>query len=486
MKKTLLILFSLLATLNVSAQIKATTNQALIIHDNSNAKQYFLKEGSTVTIYAYKKKSDKYHFAIVTDDFAQVFYFDKIPFNVEEKKLKKLPNALSNDIKAFISNKNVKIINAKKLERKQEALEGKIHYIVGENNLLYLQGEGKGSISKGDTIFILGHSSYSNTHQYAIYSTKAVGVFKALGNNNAIEAHLNTEYLPSIDDADVQTALSQKGIELEQRQKQIEEQYRKNALSGNLKAVITGTFKTEDNQESPFSHGDTVSVIGFSVKNHTYYYAMFSEKGAGIYVPTLNSNTFKDSNLLKLNQLSSVDSPEVAEVLKKQQLLVDSLYDIVIQEKIRQLAEMTQSLINIYKEHDPILVTDISWTSNSVGGIEVSLNVINCSLQTIKYITFNGYFRNAVGDRCRNEIGGGTIWTGKGIGPIGPRPTSLENFEERMAECAGSYDFDNILFYSRVADTFTLSSVTIQYMNGKTITISGPQMEKRVRYSNPK
>ena len=138
--------------------------------------------------------------------------------------------------------------------------------------------------------------------------------------------------------------------------------------------------------------------------------------------------------------------------------------------------------MQLYKENDPVIVHVDSWEANSAGGIEVNLSVTNCSTQPIKYITFQGYFTNAVGDKCRNEIGGGTVWKGRGVGPIGPRPTTIENFDERFEDNKGSYNFDNLTFYSRVAAYFQLSSVTIQYMNGKTITLSGANLKKHVRY----
>ena len=111
--------------------------------------------------------------------------------------------------------------------------------------------------------------------------------------------------------------------------------------------------------------------------------------------------------------------------------------------------------------------------------------MINCSTETIKYISFQGYFTNAVGDKCYNEIGGGTVWKAKGVGPIGPRPTSIDNYDERYGRNEGSYDFDNLTFYSRTADSFHMSSVTIQYMSGKTITLSGQNLKKHIRYKYP-
>ena len=156
--------------------------------------------------------------------------------------------------------------------------------------------------------------------------------------------------------------------------------------------------------------------------------------------------------------------------------------NIRLAESRQRLAETQNELIRLYKEYDPVIVKLDSWDSNSAGGIELNLSVTNCSTQTIKYITVQGYFTNSVGDKCRNEIGGGTVWKGRGVGPIGPRPTTLDDFNERIDNCKASYDFDNLTFYSRIAQYFHFSSVTIQYMNGKTITLSGNNLKKHVRY----
>ena len=95
---------------------------------------------------------------------------------------------------------------------------------------------------------------------------------------------------------------------------------------------------------------------------------------------------------------------------------------------------------------------------------------------------FEGYFINAVGDRCRNEIGGSTTWKARGVGPIGPCPTTADNYYDRVKKCDASYNFDNLTFYTRVAHTFRLSSVTVEYTNGKNITLSGANLNKHVRY----
>ncbi len=487
MKKSLIFcIITVFVSLDICAQITSTTNQAITIHNYTpTPRDYLLKQGATVTIYGYKKKKDKYHFAIVAEDFATIFSFNEIPFHVEEKQLKKLPNALSDGMKAFISEKHEEIIAAKKAKRKQEALDGKIHFVIYDNYLLLPTDDAFGRVSNGDTIYVLGYTSEGFSHKYALYTNSAVGIFKSDVKDQKISSILNADYLPSTDDTDVRIILRQIELELKRKQEEYNLQYRKNALAGKVKGIVSTYFTNDEFRSSPFSFGDTVSIVGYSYKDYRNYFALYSDKAAGIFQTSSLSSAFKNSNQLKVDLLPSVDAPEVSAVLARQQEVIDSLLNVELAEKEKKLNELKQQLIQLYKEHIPILVTDVYWSSNSVGGIEVQLSVTNCSQQTIKYITFNGYFLNAVGDKCRNEIGGGTTWSAKGIGPIGPCPTTLENYDERLELCEGSYNFDTPTFYSRVADSFVLSSVTIQYMNGKTVTISGANMEKRVRYRYP-
>ena len=484
MKKKLLFFAFVFMAECIDAQINSTVKRDFSV-SGSFADEFFkCNTGDTVTIHAFKKKSDKYYFALTTNDFAKVVSFSDIPFEADEKQLKKLPNALSSDIEKFIYEKSKQIFAERKIRRKNDALNGKIYFVVSEDMKFYPEEGATGAVTKGDTIYILGFSSDFPSYKYALYSDKAVGIFTTIG-KNIFESYFS-QYLPSATETDVKIAIKQKEIEFKQRQEELKTQYKRTALAGKVKGIISSSLQTDNYGPSPYSIGDTVSVIGYSYKDLKSYYALYSNKGYGIYRSFSKPDyDFKNSKELKFDLLPSVDSPEVTAFLERQREIADSLFEEKLEKEVKKQNELKQELIEIYKRRSPIFITDVTWSSNSVGGIEVELEVINCSQQTIKYITFKGYFDNAVGDRCRNEIGGGTIWTGKGVGPIGPAPTTLDNFDERMEKCRGTYDFDNLAFYSNVAYSFTLSSVTIQYMNGKTITLSGQNLSNHVSYRNP-
>lgn len=180
--------------------------------------------------------------------------------------------------------------------------------------------------------------------------------------------------------------------------------------------------------------------------------------------------------------LPPYNDPEVISVIREKFAIVDSINEIKRLESLKGLNDFITGRIDVYKKNNPFVISDISWTANSVGGIEVSLSFTNCTGQAIKYVTFQGYFINAVGDKCRNEIDGSTIWKARGVGPIGSCPTTADNYYERYRNCEASYDFDNLTFYPRVGDSFRLSTVTVEYTNGRKMTLSGANLNKHVRY----
>ena len=267
---------------------------------------------------------------------------------------------------------------------------------------------------------------------------------------------------------------------------EIKTQHRVKALNGHVKGKLsfTGRWRLEDeNGLHRLCDEDTVSIVGYSKVGNLHYYAVYSDEVVGSFHSTLPTHqTFENYKDIEFNNLPSDSDPKVLLVLKKQSVIVDSLRAIERVEENKKTEETIAKRIQEYKENQPFIIEEISWKSNSVGGIYVSLDIINCANQTIKYVTFQGYFLNAVGDKCRNEIGGSTIWKARGVGPIGPSPTTIDNNYERIQKCKASYDFDDPTFYSRSANTFRLSSVTVEYSNGRKLTLSGANLARHVRY----
>ena len=459
-------------------------------------------EGDTVTILGYKRLvanggAYKYYFAIERGDFAKVIERKDIPFDVTEKKLKKLPDAFSQNVEKGFNNKN-KIIESKrtKEEYKFKAINGELKFVLKDIGLYSLATGAKINALKGDTICIVGYDQKGTNRRYALFSEKEADIYESFSDILYTEGHIKDRLLPSVDDIDVKITIKQKQNEL----KSTREEYRNKALKGEILGVIdkdVEIYYKDSNMDAIFHSGDTVSILGYSVEGYSQtnmkkFYALYSSKDVGVFWTRNNINPFKNSENIKFCAFPAVNDKDVQNILiekkteidRRRQEIADSLDIVRLNKKLDELKESKMSLIETLREKDPIMVSVDSWTSNSVGLIKVNLSVINCDAnQTIKYITFQGYFTNPVGDKVRNEIGGGTIWKGRGVGPIGPRPTTLDNFDERFDDFEAKYDFDNQRFYSQTASYFHMSSITIQYMNGRTITLTGEKLKKHVVYN---
>lgn len=260
-------------------------------------------------------------------------------------------------------------------------------------------------------------------------------------------------------------------------------QYRNKALNGEIKGIVSRGPDPMGNVKARYLKGDSTSVIGYSQKGDTHYYALCADYLVGTFKDTCEPKyTFKNSADINFNMLPAYDDPEVMSIIQQKSAILDSIQAIKRVQTLKELNEFITDRIEVHKKNKPFVISDIYWSSNSAGGIEVSLSVTNCSGQTIKYVTFQGYFINAVGDKCRNDISGSTIWKARGIGPIGPCPTTPDNYYDRVNNCSARYNFDDLTFYSKVASTFRLSSVIVEYTNGSKVTLTGANLNKHVRY----
>jgi hypothetical protein len=470
---------------HINAQPIKTTFK-IIVSDNANKSKdiHFFAVGDSVTIHAYKKKEDKHYFIIETSDYANLISNYMNPFNVEEKTLKKLPNALKDDMTAYLNDLKRDVDNRIRHNLKNLAYSGGIkgkltRYLVGEEGSL-------GKLDKNNEVYVLGYIKDGINNKWAIYTDNAAGVFRTT-DNQAInfDKKIDVSFLPSINDPDVIKSIQEKKDFLLKKKDDQKKKYREIALRGDIKGVLMlgALLNVENLQPSPFSSNDSITILGYSDEGKVKKYALYASNGAGIFKAEDSSGfIFKNASSINFDALPSVDDPEVKQILEKKKYEIESRKSAEKERLLAELNESKQNLIDVLKMRSPVVVECDSWTSNSAGGIEVSVSVTNCSNQTIKYITIQGAFYNAVGDKCRNEIGGGTVWKARGIGPIGPMPTTIDNFDDRWDDCKASYTFDNLTFYSRVADTFKFTSITIEYMNGKTITLSGNNLKSHVKY----
>ena len=483
MKKFVLISLFILPIVCYAQSVVTTTKYNVDIMSFGSIRHTFII-GDTVTIHAFKKKEGKYNYIIETKEYSDLISLEYNPFNVEEKNLKKLPDALSSESEELLKQLKDDVEKRKRAEFKKKALSGEVCAKI--NSFLGFKGinNALGEVQEGDEIHVLGYTFEERgfkAYKYALYNDNAVGVFESQVSNNSelLNKKIGADYLPSIDDVDVQRTLNEKYVQLIKKVKSLKLKYKNKAVKGEIKgcfAVTPSNLTNNDGQKKKKEINDIVSILGYSKRGNNSFYAIYSDKGVGVYKESLTpSSLFQNGNELNFNYLPSVDDPDV-------KILLDSIQNSINRRELKKLEGKKQNLIDAYRQCEPVIVQLNSLNSNSVGGIEVSLNVINCATQPIKYITIQGYFTNAVGDKCRNDIGGGFVWKGKGVGPIGPRPTSLENFDERYSLNEANYTFDDLKFYSRVAENFHFSSVSIEYMNGKKITLSGAILKKHIRY----
>lgn len=446
--------------------------------------------GDTVEIFGFKKKSGKFHFALQAGDYVANFALGIYPFTSEQKLLKKLPDALSEDVARETVRRKADVYQRHAALRKADAMQGKVRGVIESTYLKDLETGKFIPLKQGDTVCVLGYKEEGREAYYAIYSDEYAGFCTA---SAVLKPHikrgktyyaegLDMQYMPSTDDADVQKEITRRRVNIQQREAEKAERRHAYIMQGRERAVLSYSYSSlscPDYDSCPFNSNDTVSVVGYSLKDDKKFYALFSDKGAGIFSTSKYSDPFKRQ--FDMTGMPAVDAPEVLAVIAQKKQAADSLALARYKKAQEELLDVEKKYIESMQKSDPVFVTVNSWDTNSVGGVSIYMSVTNCSpSQTIKYISFQGYFTNAVGDKCYNEIGGGTTWKARGIGPIGPRPTSLENFDARIDNCRGNYSFEDISFYARTAQYIHVTTITIQYMSGKTITLSGERLKKHL------
>jgi len=100
---------------------------------------------------------------------------------------------------------------------------------------------------------------------------------------------------------------------------------------------------------------------------------------------------------------------------------------------------------------------------NSASGVDAYFYYKNLSDKTIKYLVWEGYPMNAVGDRVSCEIRGYREYRGKDTGPVKPGKSS--------GGCWGC------AWYNSTAKKLILTEIEIEYMDGSTFTIKENEIE---------
>lgn len=476
-----IVLFFLTGAVGAIAQsIKTTIAKDFNVNQGYFSTAYSFKAGDTVEVFGFKKKGKEYHAALQKDDYVLRLNMADYFFTADLKEMKKLPDALSQQVQDEVKRRQANIITAKKQAVKERALQGKVKRKISGN--LYCTEGATNPPDKGDSVYVLGYKQDGSMRYYALYNSNKVGVYKTY-DKSPFTLDVITDYMPSTDDADVKAELLRHKQQADERREARLKQRREDALNGRIAAVVgsVGFPSGTGNLAQNIERGEAVSILGYKKEDASRLYALCNDKVVGVYKWNYaHINPFTQE--IDMDGIPLVDDPAVVAEIERREIEIAAKKAVQDSLELIELKKSALEIIDTYKKAEPAIITVEGWSANSAGGITVDISVRNTSTQTIKYITFNGYFTNPVGDRCHNEIGGGTVWTGKGVGPIGPRPTSFDDFAERIGDCKGSYTFDGLSFYSRTAEYFHLSSVTIQYMSGRTVSLSGDRLKKLVIY----
>lgn len=270
---------------------------------------------------------------------------------------------------------------------------------------------------------------------------------------------------------------------------------REKALAGKYKTIATDMLLSRDSKVSSILPNDHITVIGYqessAYMSHEYFYSIAKDNSAGIYYRT-EWDKIKPIDNVPLPFLPSVEDSQVKAVINREKQRIekkkaaewDAYYEKqrkAAAEKAAQKKAMEEERMENLKMMDPAYIEVKGWNMNSVGGIAVNITFTNCDrFHSIKYVYFQGYFLNAVSDKCRNSINGSTVWKYTGVGPINPFPSKPGQYGQSYI---ANYCFDDPLFYAKTAHTFHLSAVTIEYTNGKKKVLTGDELDCRVDYT---
>ena len=134
-----------------------------------------------------------------------------------------------------------------------------------------------------------------------------------------------------------------------------------------------------------------------------------------------------------------------------------------IQDSIRHVQDSIREAEHIYELTHSIKITS-AWLDrpNSAGGCDANVYYKNMSDKTIKYLYWEGYPMNAVGDRVGCDIRGFQTFRGKDTGPVKPGHSGGGCWS-----CA---------WYNYSARKLVLTSIDITYMDGTSFSITSSEL----------
>lgn len=337
-------------------------------------------------------------------------------------------------------------------------------------------------LKAGDPVTIFSYKQDGDTHSFGIYSDDYAGEIDLRG----IPFNVDSKQLKKL------PRNSKKGLKTYTPMACAKA--RENAFAGKYQTTAPDMFLTND-YDCIVSKNEPIRVFGFkavqSISGITdYYYAVSKIKEYGVTICD-NSSLYRFTiNNIPLPFLPSTDDPQVKTFIAKEKQVMKerkAAEKQAFEEKARKQREEKEAQRKALEEQefedlklmDPAYMEVKKIKMDNAGGNEVTIKFTNCSSLKIKYVYFTGYFLNAVGDKCRDEITGSTVWKYTGVGPVSQIPNTPDRFGSYI-----KYFHSDPLFYSKNAQKFRLSSVTIEYMNGKKTVLSGEELDDRVDYTD--
>ena len=343
-------------------------------------------------------------------------------------------------------------------------------------------------LKAGDSVTIFSYKQDGDTHSFGIYSDDYAGEIDIRG----IPFNVDSKQLKKL------PKNSKKGLKAYTPMACAKA--REKALAGKYISSPSNSLLGRDN-DLYVRKNETITFLGYKAVHdisggYYYYYAVVSKDGAGIcynYESSLGFLKLDDKvivNNVPLPFLPSTDNQQVQIIIANEKQAIKERKAVemrALEEKARKQREEQEVQRKALEEQefenlklmDPTYIEINKIKMDHAGGNEVTIKFTNCSSQIIKYVYFTGYFLNAVGDKCRDEINGSTVWKYTGVGPVSRIPNTPDKFGSYI-----KYFHSDPLFYSKNARKFRLSSVTIEYMNGKKTVLSGAELNDRVDYTD--
>ena len=343
-------------------------------------------------------------------------------------------------------------------------------------------------LKAGDPVTIFSYKQDGDTHSFGIYSDDYAGKIDMKG----IPFNVDSKHLKKL------PKNSKKGLKTytpiacaKAREK---------ALAGKYISYPSNSLLGQD-IGLYVKKNETITFLGYKAVHdisggYYYYYAVVSKDGAGICYNYESGFAFlrlDDQviiNNVPLPFLPSTDDQQVQVIIAKEKQAIKNRKAAemrTLEEKARKQREeeavqrkaLEEQEFEDLKLMDPAYIEVKKIKTDYAGGNEVTIKFTNCGSLKIKYVYFTGYFLNAVGDKCRDEVSGSTVWKYTGVGPVSRIPNTPDRFGSYI-----KYFHSDPLFYSKNARKFRLSSVTIEYMNGKKTVLSGAELDDRVDYTD--